>query len=392
MTDDFRRSLAEELRALESTGNLRTLRVVENLPAGRARWEGKEYLNLAGNDYLGIASDLAWRKEFYLENAEDLPALSAASSRLLTGNTPEYAMLEAELSGMYGNRSALVFNSGYHANIGILPALARKGDLVLSDKLNHASLIDGLRLLDAEYKRYAHNDYGQLERLLAGGADAGRRVFIVCESIFSMDGDRVDLRKIVELKKRYGSILYVDEAHAVGVLGASGGGLAEYAGLMNEVDILVGTFGKAWGSTGAYAIVEPEVREYLVNRMRSLIFSTGLPPAILRWSLFVLKRRALLAPRRARLAVYSAQLRAKLSALGFATCGDSQVIPLLVGDAPRTVALAARLQERGILVFPIRPPTVPSNSSRLRFSLNAALEEEDFARLLAALDGVAHAL
>ena len=389
---EWRRELAAELDELRESGRLRELRELSCLDHGRAEWNGRTYLNLSGNDYLGVAGDEAWRRAFYASLESDrLPGLSAASSRLLTGNSPEYGALERELSGLYGGRAALVFNSGYHANVGILPALAGKGDLVLSDKLNHASLIDGLQLLEADYKRFRHRDYDQLELILQRERGHYRRVFLASESVFSMDGDLADLNRLVALKHRYDAQLVLDEAHGVGVYGENGGGLAAELGLTAEIEVLVGTFGKAWGSTGAYAMIEPEVREYLINRMRTLIFSTGLPPVILRWSCFVLQHRAELAERRRRLRDYGCRLRRKLVELGWETGGESQIVPLIVGEPQPTVALAEQLQRAGILVFPIRPPTVPQHGSRLRFSLNAALPEDDFAQLLELLEQ-AHAL
>lgn len=381
--DRFYRQFETELGQLREAGKLRELRTIDCCGAS-ARYEGRDYRNFSGNDYLGIAGDLELRREFYREVGP--LGLSAASSRLLTGNSPQYASLEAALAKWYGHgRAALVFNSGYHANLGILPALSRKGDLILSDKLNHASIIDGLRLAEAEFKRYPHGDLARLEALLAEAAREDRRVFIVTESIFSMDGDRIDLAGVVKLKQRYGAFLIVDEAHSVGVTGPTGAGLAEAENLIGEIDIIVGTFGKAFGSAGAYAILAPVAREYLVNTMRTLIFTTGLPPVIAAWSEFVIGRIPAMNDRRVHLAKLGNRLREVIAAKNFRTFGDSQIVPLIVGGDRDALELAAKLRERGILVFAIRPPTVPAGTARLRFSLNATLTGQDVESVEAAL-------
>ena len=365
---------------LRESGRLRELRTVTSLPHGRAVLDGCEYLNLSGNDYLGLAGDPGLRREFALRYPDrESPELgmSSSSSRLLTGSTPAAARLEARLGELYGGRAALVFNSGYHANLGILPALTGSDDLIFSDKLNHASIIDGMRLADAEFRRYPHLDLDRLEAMLAAKRASCRRAFIVSESIFSMDGDSVDLARLVEIKHKYDAVLVVDEAHAVGVRGPRGLGLAAEVGVDAEIDVLIGTFGKALGSTGAYAVMAPEVREHLVNHMRPLIFSTALPPVILNWSRYMLEVSVAADARRAHLEMLASRLRERVVAAGFRSGGDSQIVPLLVGSDTGAVELARKLRERGVLVFPIRPPTVPVGTSRLRFSLTAALDMED---------------
>ncbi len=380
---DFLNELQAETEKLRESGRIRSLREIEPLGRGLCRFQGRTYHNFSGNDYLGLAADSALRKLFfaqYPDAATPELALSAASSRLLTGNTPAYVRLEEKLSRMYHNRAALVFNSGYHANIGILPALAKSGDLILSDKLNHASIIDGLRLGDAEFKRYPHLDYEHLEKLLKEKRAAYKRVFLVTESIFSMDGDEADLARFVELKRKYDCILLVDEAHSVGVRGPAGAGLAAEQGVAGDIDVLIGTFGKAFGSAGAYAITAPEVKQYLVDHMRPLIFTTGLPPAVLNWSSFTLDRAAGMDSERAKLRRMADTMRA---AFGEHTVpGVSQIIPYLVGADQAALDRAAEFQARGILVFAIRPPTVPPGTARLRFSLTAAADETILKELL----------
>ncbi len=378
--NSFLAELSGVLESLKSSGSFRQLREITHEAGALARWGNRRFRNFSSNDYMGIGGNEEWRREFYAmypDKGSPELAQSCTSSRLLTGNTPAYARLEETLSGMYGGRAALVFNSGYHANIGILPALTRKDDLILSDKLNHASILDGLRLSAAPFRRYAHNDMEHLRKLLVQFRGSCRRVFLVTESVFSMDGDCAPLAELAALKREFGAVLVVDEAHAVGVRGPRGAGLAAELGLADQVDVLVGTFGKAFGSTGAYAILAPVAKEYMVNHARSLIFTTGLPPVVLNWSNFVLTKFPSLDKERQELLAKAARLREIFRARGLPTGGDSQIVPLMVGGDQEACRLAEKYQQAGILVFPIRHPTVPAGTARLRFSLSAALSQED---------------
>ena len=268
---------------LRQTDGLRQLRDVE-IAGNEIVFNGRSLINLSSNDYMGVGANAAlWRQFLAQESQREDFGGGSCSSRLLTGNHPAYASLEAHLAAWYGTETALVCDSGYHANLGILPAITSGKDLIIADKLVHASLIDGIRLSSAECVRLRHNDLEQLEKLLARRRGDYEKVVIVTESIFSMDGDRADLRRLVELKKRYDCLLYLDEAHAVGVLGERGLGSAEEQGVLADVDLLVGTFGKAVASQGAFVACRSVMREYLVNTMRPLIFSTALPPLSVRW-------------------------------------------------------------------------------------------------------------
>ena len=244
----------EELDALAASGNLRRLPKIDHLD----KWivsDGERMLNLSSNDYLGLAERSDWKAEFLETDEGRQSLLSSSSSRLLTGNFPEYELLEQTIARSFGREAVLLFNSGYHANTGILPALAGKRDLILADKLVHASIIDGLKLGEATFKRFRHNDYDQLERLLAVEREHYETIFVVTESLFSMDGDLADLDRLVALKRCYPNVmLYVDEAHAIGVRGERGLGLAEETGHLADIDLLVGTFGKALASMGAYLV------------------------------------------------------------------------------------------------------------------------------------------
>ena len=345
-------------------------------------YKGREMLNLSSNDYMGVGADVELWQAFLAEETHrgDFGG-GACSSRLLTGNHSAYASLESRLMEWYGTESALVFDSGYHANVGILPALAASKDLILADKLVHASLIDGIRLSAAECVRFRHNDLGQLESILEKRRCDYQRVFIVTESVFSMDGDLADLAKLVELKKKYDCFLYVDEAHAVGVRGERGLGLAEEQGVIPDVDLLVGTFGKAVASQGAFVACNGILREYLVNAMRPLIFSTALPPVSVRWTEFVVKRLIGRNNERKDLALVSARLRSNLASAGLKTAGGSHIVPLVVGDNHKAVQISEYLCENGFFVLPIRTPTVPAGSERLRFSLTTGITKEQIDRI-----------
>ncbi len=380
----WRQRLKRDLAVLHDTGAYRAL----PSPADPTGHDGTAQLNLSSNDYLGLSRHAELWREFLSKQVAEPDRLSpfgACSSRLLDGNRPENAVLEATVSAAYGGRSVLVLGSGYHANVGLLSCLAGKGDLVLGDKLNHASLIDGMRLCDAEFRRYPHLDYDHLNRRLAKDRRRYDTVFLVSESVYSMDGDVADLRRLVELKHKYDAVLVVDEAHAVGVFGPQGAGWAAREGLLGEIDVLVGTFSKALCSLGAYIVTEPIVREMLVNRMRTLLFTTALPPITLRWSRFVWEHVRGMDAKRTNLLARTEQLREGLRRRGYATGGVSQIVPLVVGDNDGAVRLASRLRDAGIRVFAIRPPTVPPGTARLRFSLHADLTESDVDEVLSAL-------
>lgn len=379
-------------RELEALKAKQRYRVLPEVGGGGRKIEvdGRLLLNLSSNDYLGLGADrellCSWLREMASGEA-GCPAFTSSSSRLLTGNHPFYAALESAIASEYGSESALVFNSGYHANTGILPALSTRHDLILCDRLNHASIIDGIRIAEAEYKRYRHADLDHLEELLESASGRYRQVFIVTESVFSMDGDLVDLQRLVRLKKRYGAMLIVDEAHGVGVFGDRGLGLAEAAGVLDDIDILIGTFGKAFASTGAYAVMRSLFREYLVNTMRTLIFTTALPPVVLGWSLLVFRKQLGMQAERTHLLGLAAKLRGELRSAGFEVPGESQIVPVVLGEDRNAVSMAATLREEGFHVLPVRPPTVPENGARLRFSLRADLLDGDIASLVETLKG-----
>ena len=377
--------LHEQLRLLDEQSLRRSLVPTEPLGAGRIAADSKTYLNLAGNDYLGLSGNAALLRDFYAGlAADDVVAqygLGSGASRLMTGSHTQYQELEDALARLYGTESALLFNSGWQLNTGLLPALARKEDIILADKLCHASLIDGLRLTETRHIRYPHLDYAALENLLQRHCGPEKTVFIVTESIFSMDGDCADLRLLVDLKEKYGAVLYVDEAHAVGVRGECGLGLAEEQGVLERIDLFIGTFGKAWGGQGAFVVCSRTVRDFLINTARSFIFTTALPPVSIHWLNFVLPKITAMQEERKRLAKLAEQLRSSLRNKGMSTGGESQIVPVLIGDAAQAVTAAARLREHGFWVNAVRPPTVPRGTARLRLSLTADMNWEQLAAL-----------
>lgn len=369
------------LCALAREGNLRILPEVRH----DGIWieqDGRRMLNMSSNDYLGLASDATLQDEFWQSLPERDRLLSASSSRLLTGNFDVHQELETLLAERFGRESALTFSSGYHLNTGILPAVADVHTLILADKLVHASLIDGIRLSSATCIRYRHQDYRQLQSLLEKHRTNFERMIIVTESVFSMDGDVAPLAELVELKKAFPNVmLYVDEAHAIGVRGKRGLGIAEEQGCLADIDFLCGTFGKALASVGAYVVCSRLMYDYLVNRMRTLIFTTALPPLNVAWTKFVFSRLDGWEDRRIRLASMAEKVRGAVRQAGYPCPSESHIVPLVVGESEKTVLKAAEMQRKGFYVLPVRPPTVPAGTSRLRLSLTAALPEGEVERM-----------
>lgn len=337
---------------------------------------GEATVDLSGNDYLAIAADAAMKNDFINSLGAEIPPLSASASRLLAAGQKEFEALEHTLADLYG-APALLFNSGYHANSGAIAALAKGRTLIVADKLVHASIIDGMMLSKAQFERFRHNDTTHLRKILDKRASEFDRVLIVCESVYSMDGDTAPLDEIIEAKTP-NSLLYVDEAHAFGVCGRDGLGLTADR---PEVDITVGTLGKAAGSVGAFAICRRiELRDYLINTARSLIFSTAIPPLNCAWSRYVVERIPSMDDRRKRLRELSCTLADILG-----TPQPSHIQPLIVGSSAAAIAMSDRLRRNGFKVLPIRTPTVPPGTERLRFSLSADLTPEQLKPLADAL-------
>lgn len=373
MYDDYKRILEE----LKSHSHFRNLKNFEKKDEKYIYYKGKKLLNLSSNNYLNIADNQAITQEF-LDNFGNRYSFGSASARLLTGTLPVYQELEELLSSLYGKESALLYNSGYHANVGISSALNQKGDVIFSDKLNHASIIDGMRLSDGKFFRFPHNDMHALEKLLERERKNFNNAFIITESVFSMDGDIEDLKKIVELKKKYNCIMIIDEAHAFGVFGEKGLGVAEELGIIDDVDLLVGTFGKAIGSMGAFVTGSKTMIDFLINKSRSFIFSTALPPINIAFSKWIIETQI----------SKTAQKRKNMLNLAKKFGSQSHIIPVVIGENKDTVDLCEVLFHNGYFTLPIRPPTVPVGTSRLRLSLTADIREDELQTLKEKIDEV----
>ena len=378
---------AEQLAELQAQNNYRRFKAIEREDSGYIKLSPqapRAMLDLSSNDYLGLSFDKALLEEFKATYGLPMHALGSASSRLLTGQFEEHAQLEGLLAESFA-RAALVFNSGYHANIGILPALTDEQSLIISDELIHASIIDGIRLSKAQRRRFEHQDLAQLEQLLleAEADPKLNKVFVVLESVYSMDGDVADLQAVVALKQKYPKVmLYVDEAHGIGVYGERGLGVAEAQGVLPQIDFLVGAFGKAIASVGGYLICAPVIREYLINKMRPLIFSTNLPPVNAAWTYFAFKKMLGMQQERAHLQGLSRDLRQAILAKGLDCHSQSHIVPIIYGANQLAIEKAATMQAAGFYALPIRYPTVPQGQARVRLSLHAALDWQQLEPLL----------
>jgi 8-amino-7-oxononanoate synthase len=381
--EEFYQELARDLRELQDKNLFRGLRTVSGPPAEWVEIAGKRLLNLSSNNYLGLAGHPLLKKGA-LEAVERL-GCGATASRLIVGNFDLYEEAEKELADFKNTEAALIFNSGYTANVGIITSLVTKGDLVLSDKLNHASIIDGILLSKADYIRYQHRDLASLEKAL-DQAKGYRRKLIVTDTVFSMDGGFAPLPEIVALKEHYGAILMIDEAHGGGIFGDHGRGVAEFYDVAKKVEVNMGTLSKAFGCAGAYVAGKKILIDYLLNKARSLIFTTGLPPAVVGSILAALQVVRTEKWRREQVLFKAAWMRERLQAAGFNLLnGQSQIIPVIIGDNETTLEFSRRLMAANILAVAIRPPTVPANSARLRLTVMATHREEDLEMAVAAV-------
>jgi len=370
----------EELAELGRRGLLRTLEPLSSAQGPVVRIGGQSLVNFSSNDYLGLASDA--RVARALAAGLERWGVGAGASRLVVGDTEAHRRLEARLASFDGTEAVLLFNGGYPANLGLVQALVGRGDLVVSDALNHASLVDGCRLSRAEVAVVPHTDVDAVSRALGRGGF--RRKLVVTDAVFSMDGDQAPLGALADACAREGAALLVDEAHATGVLGSRGSGLCEAAGV--QPDVRMGTLGKALGGFGAYAASRRTVADFLVNRARSLVFSTTLPPALceaLVVAVDLLEHDPELRPRLWR---NIRRFVDGLRRLGVPAEARSAIVPVVLGTPERAVRASAFLRERGLLVKPIRPPTVPEGTSRLRFALSAAHTEAQIDGALQALE------
>lgn len=383
MSADFFKT---ELEQIKNAGLYRRMRRVEGDQGPTLSIDGHEIINFSSNNYLGIANhpDLAAAAKA----AIDRYGCGSGASRLISGNMTLHEELENQLAEFKGTEAALVFNSGFQANTGVISTLAGEDDAIFSDTLNHASIIDGCRLARANTFVYAHNDLDQLEAQLSQ-ATGFRRKLIVTESIFSMDGDEAPLTGIVELAEKYGAMVMVDEAHATGVFGASGAGVVQKLGLGDRVPVQMGTLGKALGGFGAYIAGSAGLRDLLINRCRSFIFTTSLPPAVMAMAMAaidIVKREP---ERREALWQNCRNLKEGLRRLGYRVgASESPILPLIIGDAGECMRFSEKVFERDVFAQGIRPPTVPPGTSRLRITLMATHTREQIERALDAFAAV----
>lgn len=375
--------LEKDLAHMQKMGLRRSLKRVDSPQGREIVLNGQRVLNFSSNDYLGLANDPRIRSAAL--EAIQRYGLGAGASRLICGNMAPHEKLEAELAIFKNTESALVFSSGYMANTGIISALMGRDDIVLSDKLNHASIIDGIILSRAKLQRYPHADIQALEEILKH-LNPSKRKLIVTDTVFSMDGDKAPLKEIVDLARCYEAMVMVDEAHAMGVLGAQGGGLVQELGLQDQVDIQMGTLSKAAGCFGAYVCGTKILREYLINKSRAFIYTTAMPPALAQVACVALQIIRQDNQLRRQLKDNANYLHRELKAMGFDTMNSTTpIIPILVKDPVRALAFSQHLLKQGIFVQAIRPPTVPVNTARLRLTVTAAHTRSDCDRLLQAL-------
>jgi 8-amino-7-oxononanoate synthase len=379
----FEARFAEALAAIDARGQRRSLVATAMAPRGKLVRGGREYLDFSSNDYLGLS-----RHPLLIERAAAFAAelgAGAGASRLVTGTSAAHLALEARIAAFKGTEAALLFASGWQANAAVIPALlgAAPGAAVLTDRLNHASLHHGCAAAGVRQIRFRHNDLNDLDERLTKAKDAPARI-VITESVFSMDGDLADMAPLVEMARRHDAFLFVDEAHATGVLGPGGAGLS--AAVPGGVDLVMGTFSKALGGFGAYIAGSKLLCDYLVNACGGFIFSTAPPPAVLGAIDAALDLVPGMNAERAHLSALGERLRAGLRERGFDVgASASQIVPAIVGDAARAVAFSAALAERGMIAAAIRPPTVPAGTSRLRIALRATQRVDEIDALLAAI-------
>lgn len=370
----------EELENLKEKNIYRQIPEIIEKTGKYVIFNDKKLLNFSSNDYLNLSTNDELSKEFidYYSKNNNIQ-FSSASARLLSGTSKIYRDLEEILSEIFKKDAALIFNTGYQCNLGVISTLMSKGDIIFSDKLNHASIIDGMKLSGADFKRYKHLDYEHLETLLKQYRHKYKKALIVSESIFSMDGDIADIKKLEELKQKYDALLMIDEAHAFCSIDENCRGISEDC----DADIITATFGKALGSFGAFAVSNRTIINFLINKARSFIFSTSIPPINIAWTKWLLTSKLdYIKKQKQKLERITVATHKYMNSTDIETVSKSQIIPIITGTDEKTIALAEELRSLGYFVLPIRPPTVPKNTSRLRLSLTSDMEFEDIKHLI----------
>ena len=365
----------DEIKKLVEKDSFRQVHNIEYKTGKYLSIDGRNLLNFSSNDYLNISTDRDLLNEFIekYKNHEEF-ILSSTSSRLLTGTSSAYKKLEDNLAKIFNKEACLIFNTGYQCNLGVVSSLVNRDDVIFSDKLNHASIIDVMRLSPAEFFRYKHFDYNNLEELLIKHRNEYKKAIIISESVFSMDGDIADIKKLIELKKKYNCLLMIDEAHAFGIYGKNLAGIADRDNLLNDVDVITATLGKSFASMGAFCVSNRTIIDYLINKANSFIFSTAIPPVNIMWSNFLIEEKFNIVRQKAE----------KLNTLikeahnYINDNGKTQIVPVIIGENNKTVKIAEQLKAKGFYILPVRPPTVPVNTSRLRLSLTADITFDEF--------------
>lgn len=378
--------ISDELERIEKSGLYRELNIVESAQGTHLEIKGKTYLSFCSNNYLGLANNPLVIKA--VKDAVGKYGWGAGASRLVSGNMRLHEVLEGEISKFKGKEASIVFPTGYMANIGTISSLVSKGDLVICDKLNHASIIDGCRLSGAGFRVYPHCDMKKLENILKKATKYSRKL-IVTDTVFSMDGDIAPLPDIVRIAHKYKAMVMADEAHGTGVFGKRGGGVVEHFNLSRKIDIVMGTLSKAVGSLGGYVSGDEDLINFLRNKARPFMYTTALPPAVCAASIAGIKliqKNPLL---RRSLWNNVRYLKKELDLLNFDLIpSESPIIPILIGDAKKAVDVSKLLYKKGILIPAIRPPTVPTRSSRLRMTVMSTHTRKDLERLLEVLSDV----
>ncbi len=376
------KAFEDALENKKKKGLLRSLDIVERKKRAIISIDGRELVNFSSNDYLGLSSHEALA--IAAKDALDEWGTGTGASRLMGGDSSIFHELEDKLATISGKESSLFFGCGYLANIGVISGLLGRRDCIFADKLVHASILDGIRLSRAKLFRFNHNNTSHLEDLLKRERHKHKQALIIVESLYSMDGDCAPLPEIIELKEKFDALLMVDEAHAVGVLGRKGRGLVG-SSMAKGVEIIVGTFGKAYGSYGAYAAVDRVIKNVLINQARTFVFSTGLPPHVVAANIKAVELAYEMDSVRQKVAEISSLFRKKMKKRGLKCLGDHHIVPIVVGNNQKTVELQNRLIEAGFYTKAIRPPTVPEGTARLRISVTANHSFEQ-------IDALAHAL
>lgn len=375
---------SEEIKKLVEKDNFRQVHNIEEKYGKYLSIDGRELLNFSSNDYLNLSTDKAFINEFVekYKNSNEF-IFSSTSSRLLTGTSNCYKQLEQNIAKLFKKEACLLFNTGYQCNLGVVSSLVNRDDVIFSDKLNHASIIDGMRLSGTQFYRYKHFDYENLEELLKKHRNNYKKAIIISESVFSMDGDIADIKKLVELKKKYDCYLMIDEAHAFGIFGDNLAGISDKDNLLNEVDIITATLGKSFASMGAFCVANKTIIDYLINKANSFIFSTAIPSVNVMWSNFLLEEKFETVKQKA-----DKLKKLIIEANEFVGNGGvTQIIPIIIGENSKTIKIAEELRSKGFYILPVRPPTVPVNTSRLRLSLTADITIDEFKTVINTVRG-----